>query len=180
MKKIITLLFLLPITVFGQLSVSLEEMKKDENVTYEKYEQLLFEATNYIFENPVNLKSEEFVSATQIVGFWMNKDTEMGIPTFGNFFNSLTNEDKQQFLYMVAMVNYGLDQKINKNRILECKSIKGQKYSEQEDVREVQFEGAKIVLKYIGDKNNNVKISSQSKKYLKAYEKGKLEDVFFE
>ncbi len=48
MKKIITLLFLLPITVFGQLSVSLEEMKKDENVTYEKYEQLLFEATNYI------------------------------------------------------------------------------------------------------------------------------------
>ena len=55
----------------------------------------------------------------------------MHIPTFGNFFSTLTNKNQQQFLYTVAMINYGLNQK----RILKCAKIEGQKYSEQRDVR---------------------------------------------
>jgi len=180
-KKLhLILLLILPITMFGQLSESLEEMKADKNAEYEKYEPLLFKATEYIFDNPVNVKSKEFISATQIVGFWMNKDIGMGIPTFGNFFTSLTNENKQQFLYTVAMINYGLDQKINHDRILTCKKIDGQKFSEQEDVREVQLGGAKVLLEYLGNKKNNVPINSKTKKYVKAYKKGKLDEMFFD
>ncbi|MGS2727955.1 hypothetical protein ACU8DI_15220 [Psychroserpens sp. BH13MA-6] len=180
-KKLhLILLMILPITMFGQLSESLDEMRADKNAEYEKYETLIFKATKYIFDNPVNVKSEEFISATQIVGFWMNKDTGMGIPTFGNFFTSLTNENKQQFLYTVAMINYGLDQKINHKRILTCKKIDGQKFSEQEDVREVQLGGAKILLEYIGNKKNNVPINSKTKKYIKAYKKGNLDEMFFD
>ena len=179
-KLSLILLLILPITVFGQLSESLNEMKTDKNPEYEKYEPLLFKATEYIFDNPVNVKSKEFISATQIVGFWMNKDTGMGTPTFGNFFTSLTNENKQQFLYTVAMINYGLDQKINHSRILKCAKIEGQKYSEQEDVKEVQLGGAKVLLKYIGNENNSVPINSKTKKYLKAYKKGKLDEIFFD
>ncbi|UZO80945.1 hypothetical protein NBT05_00320 [Aquimarina sp. ERC-38] len=180
-KKLhLILLLILPITMFGQLSEALDEIRADKNAEYEKYEPLLFEATEYIFDNPVNVKSKEFISATQIVGFWMNKDTGMGIPTFGNFFTSLTNENKQQFLYTVAMINYGLDQKINRKRILTCKKIDGQKFSEQEDVREVQLGGAKILLEYIINKKNNVPINSKTKKYVKAYKKGNLDKIFFE
>jgi len=36
----------LPITMFGQLSESLDEMKADKNAEYEKYELLLFKTTN--------------------------------------------------------------------------------------------------------------------------------------
>ncbi|RKF03053.1 hypothetical protein C8N26_2427 [Tenacibaculum lutimaris] len=180
-KKLhLILLLILPMIVFGQLSESLNNMKADENPEYKNYEPLLFKATKYIFDNPVNVKSKEFISATQIVGFWMNKDTGMGIPTFGDFFTSLTNENQQQFLYTVAMIHYGLDQKINHGRILTCKKINGQKYSEQEDVREVQIGGAKILLEYIGDKNNNVPINSKTKKYVKAYKKEKLDKMFFD
>lgn len=180
-KKLhLILILILPITMFGQLSESLDEMKADKNAEYEKYEPLLFKATQYIFDNPVNVKSKEFISATQIVGFWMNKDTGMGIPTFGNFFTSLTNENKQQFLYIVAMINYGLDQKINHDRILTCEKIDGQKFSEQEDVREVQLGGAKILLEYVGNNKNNVTINSQTKKYVKKYDKGKLDEMFFD
>src|SRR5690606_21557211 len=102
-------------------SESFEKMKQDENPEYKNYENLIFDASNYIFSNPVYPNGTEFRSAAQIVGFWMNKDIGMGIPTFGNFFTALTNENKQQFLYSVAMINYGLDQKINHDRILECK-----------------------------------------------------------
>ena len=179
-KLHLILLLILPMTMFGQLSESLNEMKADKNAEYETYEPLLFKATKYIFDNPVNVKSKEFISATQIVGFWMNKDTGLRIPTFGNFFTALTNENKQQFLYTVAMIHYILDQKINHDRVLECKKIEGQKFSEQEDVREVQLGGAKILLEYIGAKKNNVPINSKTKKYVKAYEKGKLDKMFFD
>jgi hypothetical protein len=55
----------------------------------------------------------------------------MHIPTFGNFFSTLTNKNQEQFLCIVVMINYGLNQK----RILKCAKIEGQKYSEQRDVR---------------------------------------------
>lgn len=180
-KKLhLALILILPFAVFAQLSESLNDMKGDENPEYEKYEPLLYKATSYIFDNPTNIESEEFISATQIAGFWMNKDTEMGTPTFGNFFTVLSNENKQQFLYTVAMMHYQLDQKINYDRVLKCKPMKGQKYSEQEDVKEVQLGGAKILLEYIGDKNNNVPINAKTRKYAKAYRKGKLDKIFWD
>lgn len=178
-KLYLIVLLLLPVTVFGQLSESFKAMKGDKSATYQKYEPLLFEATVYIFDNPVNVKSKEFISATQIVGFWMNNDEGMRIPTFGNFFTALTNKNQQQFLYTVAMLTYSLDQKLNHGRILSCEKIEGQKFSEQEDVRELQLNGAKILLQYVGDKNNNVPINSKTKKYLKAYKKGALDNMFF-
>lgn len=180
-KKLhLALILILPLTVFAQLSNSLNEMKGDENPEYEKYEPVLYKATTHIFDNPVDINSKEFISATQIAGFWMNKEIEMGTPTFGNFFTVLTNENKQQFLYTVAMMNYQLDQKINHHRVLKCKPMEGQKYSEQEDVKEVQLGGAKILLEYIGDKNNNVPINAKARKYVKAYKKGKLDKIFWD
>jgi hypothetical protein len=161
-------------------SVSLAKMQEDKNPEYENYENLIFDASQYIFSNPVYPNGTEFKSAAQIVGFWMNKDIGMGIPTFGDFFTSLTNKDKQQFLYSIAMINYGLDQKINHNRILQCKPKDGEKYGEQEDVKEVQLGGAKILLEFIGDEKNNVPMTSKTKKFYKAYEKGKLEEKLFE
>ena len=179
-KQVLIIVFIIPITLLGQLSKSHEQMISDKEITYEKYEKLLFKATNYIFNNPVNKKSKEFVAATKIVSFWMNKDTGMGIPTFGSFYTSLTNKDHQQFLYIVAMINYGLNQKINHDRVLACSKIEGQKYSEQNDVKEVQLGGAKILLKYISNKENNVQVNSKTKKYIKAYKNGTLDEIFFE
>ena len=141
---------------------------------------MLEESTKETLKQRTTLQSKEFISATQIVGFWMNKDIGMRIPTFGFFFNSLTNENNQQFLYTVAMINYVLDQKINHDRILECKPKEGVKYSELEDVKEVQLGGAKILLEYIGNNKNNVPINFKTKKYVKAYKEGNLDDIFFE
>jgi hypothetical protein len=161
-------------------SVSLAKMQEDRNPKYEDYENLIFDASQYIFSNPVYPNGTEFKSAAQIVGFWMNKDIGMGIPTFGKFYDALTNENKQQYLYAVAMINYVLDQKLNHNRILKCKPKDGQKYNEQEDVKEVQLGGAKILLEFIGDEKNNVPMTSKTKKYFKAYKKGELEEKIFE
>jgi hypothetical protein len=158
---------------------SVSKMKADENPKYERYESLLFDATQYIFSGPIYPKGSEFQAAVQIVNFWMNKDTGMNIPTFGDFFTSLTNENQQQFLYTVAMINYGLNQKINHARILKCKKTEGQKYSEQKDVREVQLRGAEILLEFISNEKNKVPMTSKTKKYFKAFKKSKLNEKLF-
>jgi len=158
---------------------SLSKMTADENPKYAKYESLLFDATEFILSGPIYPNGSEFQAANKIVGFWKNKDTGLNIPIGSDFYNALTNKNQQQYLYMISMINYSLNQKINHDRILSCKPISGQKYSEQEDVKEVQLEGSKILLEFIGNEKNNVPMSSKSKKYYKAYLNNSLEKILF-
>ncbi len=161
-------------------SVSLKKMKNDENPKYEDYENLVFDASQYIFSNPIYPNGTEFRAATVIIDSWLDVPTDMNLPTFGGFYESLDQRINQKFLYIVAMMNYQLNQKINFDRVLKCEKITGQKYSEQEDVKEVQLEGAKILLKFMGDDKNNVSMTSKTKKYYKAFKKGELEEKIFE
>ena len=180
-KKVFLLaLICIPLFSYAQLSSSFMEMKSDLNPDFTKYEQLLFDATEYIFDNPVNLKSEEFISACRIVDFWKDKDTGVNIPTFGNFYNSLNPKSNQRYFYMVAIMNYILNEKLNNERVLKNIKVEGQKFSEQEDVRESQIGGARIFLDYVSNKNNNLPIGSKSKKFMQAYKKGALKDIFFD
>ena len=172
--------FTFPSTSKELFSESLAKMQKDENPEYKNYEYMIFDATQYIFSNPIYPDGKEFAAATQIVDTWLDVPTDMNLPTFGNFYDSLDQKINQKFLYIVAMVNYQLNQKINFNRVLKCEKTEGQRYSEQDDVREVQLEGAKILLEFMGNEKNNAPMTSKTKKYYKAYEKNKLEKEIFE
>ncbi len=178
-KILFILLLLLPAITFSQFREGMEALASDPHAQHEEYQPLIFEATTYIFNNPVDLSSVEFISATQIVAFWIDKETAMKIPAFGDFFDSLTNENHQQFLYTIAMIHYGLDQKLNNGRVLTCKPIKRRTYGKQDDVMEVQLEGARIFLAYAGDSANQVPLTSETKKYLVQFENGTLEEMFF-
>lgn len=181
MKKILLItLFSIPIFSHSQLSESLEKMKSDSQPDFANYKQLLFDATEYIFDNPVNFESKEFASACRIVDFWKNEDTGINIPIFGNFYNSLNPKSNQRYFYMISIMNYVLKEKINNNRYLKNRKIEGQKYSEQDDVRESQIEGARIFLDYVSNGNNRLSLNSKSKKFLKAHEKGRLDEIFFD
>lgn len=173
------IIFLVPFLSFPQFMEGMEAMANDSNPKHEDYQPLIFEATTYIFNNPVDQSSEEFIAATQIVRFWMDKKAELNIPTFGKFFDSLTNENHQQFLYAIAMTHYGLDQKLNHGRLLKCEPVRRKTYAKQDDVKEVQLEGARIFLKYAGDPLNNVPLNAATLKYVDAYKNGKLEEIFF-
>lgn len=154
-------------------------MSEAETPVYDDYEPLLYKATNHILTNIPDTKSEDFFFATKIVSFWMDKDTGYSMPTFGNLFESLKTDSKQRFLNVVSLMHYLLTQKIEHNRLIIFKKIEGKKYSELEDVREVQFEGAKILLKYLDDNKSYLSISSKTKKFIKANKKETLKDMMF-
>lgn len=162
------------------LSVSLEKMLKKNNQKYEDYENLIFDASRYIFSNPVYPNGTEFRAALGIIDFWKDKDTGLNIPIFGNLYSALPEKGPHRYFYMVAMMEYILTEKLEKNRILKCVKIEGQEYRNQEDVKEVQLGGAKILLSFIGNEKNNLPMNSQTKKFFKAFEKGNLEDKLFE
>ncbi|HSP12512.1 MAG TPA: hypothetical protein VLO29_08290, partial [Salegentibacter sp.] len=75
-KKIfIVLLLLMPALTYSQFREGMEAMANDKNPRHEDYQPLILEASTYIFNNPVDQSSVEFISATQIVAFWMDKKT---------------------------------------------------------------------------------------------------------
>jgi len=181
MKKIFTaiLLLLLPVLVHSQFKEEFEKMNKTESPIYNDFEPLLYSATKYILSNSPDPKSENFYFATKVVGFWMDKDTGYSMPTFGKLFESLKTDSKQRFLNVVSLMHYLLTQKIEHNRLIIYNRIEGKKFSELEDVKEVQFEGAKILLKYFDDNKSQLNINSKTKKFIKAYKKGTLKDIMF-
>ncbi|KQC33055.1 hypothetical protein AAU57_06790 [Nonlabens sp. YIK11] len=172
------LLLVLPLSVFGQLSDSYDEMLSESDPAYEEYEPIILKASEYVFTQPINSRSKEYIAAHRIIEYWKNKDTGMGIPLGNEFYDTLTNEKGLQYYYMISMMQYQLDQKINNNRVLSCIPVPGEIYKDQDDVSEVQLEGAKILLEYISDKLNKVSVNAATKEYVKAYKKGKLKDLF--
>lgn len=181
MEKIFILLLISFTTIINaQFKTKFEEMSKVSNPNFKNYDKLVYEATKYIFSNPINNKSEEFVYSVKIAQFWMNKDTEFPLPTFGKFFSNLKKDNTETFFYTIFLMHYNLVQKIDHNRLLKCSPIEGKKFSELAEVREIQIEAAKIFLSYGENVNNNLKLNENLKIYSDALKEGKLEIVFYE
>lgn len=180
MKKIMLLVaMLLPILGFSQFKSDFNAMEKVERPDFEQYDELVYEATSYIFSNPVNPKSEDFFYAVKIAQFWMNKDTGFGMPIFGDFYNKLTKENNQQFFYTLAMMHYNLSQKIESDRVILFNKVEGVKFSDLPEVKEVQYEGARIYLNYASMPENKLLLNQDIQVYLDSNKTGKLRKVMF-
>jgi hypothetical protein len=180
MRKIIILIVcFLPFIGFSQFKTKFEEMYKIENPNFENYDKLVFEATSYLFSHPVNPKSEDFLYAVKIAQFWMNKDTEFGMPIFGDFYNKLMKENNQQLFYTLAMMHYNLIQKIEMGRIVKFVKVEGVKFSDLPEVREVQYEGAKIFLSYAEKRENNLPLNKDVQIYIDGNNNGNLHELMF-
>jgi len=179
-KLLLILLLIFPILLTAQFETEYKKLEAFKNPNIEDYEQLVFDSTQYLLNNPIDQKSADFVSACKIVTFWMQQDTGYGMPLGGNFYYKLTNTYNQQYFYAVSIVNYLLDQKINHQRILKCLPIKGQKYRVQEDVKEVRLKAAELFLDFAKNRKNNLKLNARTKKYLHYHKKGKLSEKFLE
>jgi hypothetical protein len=180
MKKIIVLIVcLFPFLGFSQFQEKFKEMNNIQNPNFEDYDELLFEATTYIFSHPINPKSIDFFYAVQIAKFWMNKDTGFGMPIFGDFYTKLKNENNQQFFYTIAMMHYNLIQKIEKNRLIKLVKTEGVKFSESPEVIEVQYGGAEILFRYAENTENNLPLNKESQNFIVAYRNGNLHEIMF-
>ena len=180
MKKLfITFLCFLPFIGFSQFDDKFRAMEKIENPIFTNYDELLYEATSYIFSNPVNSKSKDFFNALKIATFWGTKDTGLGMPIYGAFDNNLTKDINLKFYYALAMMHYNLMQRMEKNRVIKLVKVKGVKFSDLPEARELQYEGAKIFLNYAKQKENNFPFRSDLEAFIEAHDNGTLKEMLF-
>lgn len=176
MKKHLFFLFLLvfPVVSVGQDMVNLHKniIKAKEPAFNEEFEGALYLATNFILQNHHLIGSKEYSAAERIVNYWKSRDIWFKIPANSKFHESLKNDPKLLFISEVSLYNYILNQKTNQNRFLKCTSEKNKK-----EIKEVQIEAAKVVLKYCID--NKITLPTETQKYVEAYNANKLEKVFF-
>lgn len=151
-------------------------MVKETNADFKNHENLLLQSTDYILSNTLDVKNPEFIGASKIVAFWMDRETWFGIPIGTKFHQTLSKDKNQKFLYIISMINYILHQKESNQRLLKNTPIKGQVYKDQDDVREVQLEGAKIFLTYVTKPENKITLSTETQTYLEAYKNGNLKE----
>jgi flavodoxin len=181
MKTILLLaFFFFSTSIFAQFETKFKEMSDVQNPNFNDYDDLVFESTTYIFNHAIDEKSDELKYAKKIAQFWMDRDTGFGMPIFGTFYMSLEKQSNQRFYYILAMMHYNLIQKIENNRLVLFTKVEGVKFSELPEVKEVQLEGAKILLNYSQQEKNNLKLSSNCEKYIVANREGNLEKIFFQ
>lgn len=176
MKKYLFLLFLLvfPIVSVGQDMINLHKniIKAKEPAFDAEFEGALYLASNFILQNHHLIGSKEYKAAERIVNYWKSREVWYKIPFNSKFHESLKNDPNLVFISEVSFSNYILNQKINQNRFLKCTSEKNKK-----EIKEVQLEAAKMVLKYCID--NKITLPTEAQKYVEAYKTNKLEKVFF-
>ncbi|WP_224490970.1 hypothetical protein [Robertkochia flava] len=179
MKKTLFLIgfLIFSTSTFSQFKEAFQNITSSDSVDYSKYDKVVFEASNYVFENPVDYKSEKYFYANKLIGKWMNDTTDFGFPLFGPFYEDLSNKEYQKYYYRVALVNYALNQKFNHNRLLTCKPIPGEVFREQKDVKEIQLGAAGILIEYCSEKSNNLKLNRQMKKYVEAFKNETLAEL---
>lgn len=153
----------------------LEKISVTENPKIEDFESSVFESTNFILNNLNDVESMDFIYASKISGFWMNKKTWFATPVGGELYNNLLDKN-QKFIFQICLMNYILKEKAISSRELKCLPIEGQKYINQDDVKEVRFNGIKLFLELISNPKNKILLSEISKKYIDYLKNGTLKD----
>lgn len=181
MKKYLFFLLLMCFSVAasGQDMINLHKhIVKAKKPTYnDDFELALQMASKFILDNHHLRGNQEYRYAVMIVQYWKDKEKWYAIPTGTLFENSLKNDKTLSLVNLAATMNYIINQKLEKKRYLKCLPIKGQKYEQQKDCKEVQLNAAKTVLNYCN--TNKIEVPAETQKYLDAYNKGTLDKMFF-
>lgn len=143
---------------------------KSKNSSFNEYEELILDATSYLMSHST-ISSSNQSDAIEIVDAIYDLNPNFTVPTQSQFHRDL-EFDYPQLYYEAAMIKYILLQRLE-GRDLNC-SQKDTDYLSQEDVQEVQLEGAKSVLKYMSNEWNFLKPNKPVRKYVKALMRDKL------
>ena len=168
---------LMPLFNFAQIESKYNEMMADESISFEVYQGLLLDASNYLISNPINKDSKEYAAAFKVVSYWENnQETGLIIPVNSNFYKSLETKENQT-VYTAGMFQYFLDQRLNQGVLLMGLKMPNQNIDDQTDYKKIKLAGAEAFLKKAEDTTNNIVLSKSASKYLDAMKKNRLEKM---
>ena len=183
MKKIITTFTLICFVTFvnAQNFKALYEkiLTFDTQEQYDEADKDILKAVDYLLTHKHNEKTENYKYALKSMIKWMDGTSKYAIIIGGKLAEDLSNKSLMLNMYMAGMAKYLLTERFENNRYVDIQAQKEKNFMERDAVREIQLNGAKIVLDYI---ENFAKIepSKKIKKAIKAYKKDKLYSYMFD
>lgn len=186
MKKNAQTLILLFLAIsFGYCQEHTALLKKmeafEKNDQYNSVEKEILSASKNILFQPFSVKDKDKMDAIKAVDRWLVYTDDYTFPVMGKLYNAIKNDEYLVSLYKTSMVNYILDQKLNYNRVITCNinPPKGKTYLEQNDVRELHYEAAIILIKYLKE-NKELNQGKDFKQLVNAFNEKNLRKILFD
>lgn len=165
-----------------QHTALLKKMESFENNDqYNTIEKEVLSASKNILFQPYSVTDKDKMDAIKAVERWLVYTDNHTFPLMGKLYNSIKNNEYLVSLYKTSMVNYILDQKLNYKRVITCNinPPKGKTYLEQNDVRELHYEAAVILINFLKE-NNELEQGKDFKSIVNAYQQENLRKVLFQ
>lgn len=186
MKSKTTTLFFVLFALFLSYGQKHTELLKkletfEDNKMYNNVEQEVLEATKYILFQPYSVRDKDKNDAIKAVERWLVYTDDHTFPVMGKLYNTIKDDEYLISLYKIAMVNYILDQKLNYERVITCNinPPKGKTYLQQNDVQELHYEAAIILINFLKE-NNEQHHGKDFDKIVESHEKNDLRKELFE
>lgn len=181
MKKLILLTCLILCQIQG-FSQDFKDLYTDLK-TYNKQEQFdavdkdIVQVVDYLLTHPYNEKTESYLYALKSMVTWMNGTQKYAIIPDGRLAKAC-GSNLMLNMYMASMAKYLLKERFEKNRYILPGQEAGNPIMSQEDMWEIMFKGGEIFIPYLINESG-IKPNKKLKKFIRAYEKGKLYDAMF-
>jgi len=132
------------------------EVKEDYNSVANN---AALQAANYILATPVDKKNNDRLKSIVYVIKWMTGTPDYNFTLDEKYTKFAKKNDDLLMLYMVAMAKFVLENN-----------------TDSKDQNKIILNAVKLIVAYVKDSKNNVKINNELKKMIEADDNGKLSD----
>ena len=159
MKKLLLIFILLIATskLFAQNLPRFDQYKFDEKSDYKLADTAVLQTANFLLSTPIDQNIPTRLKAGQFVMRWMEGTPDYTFSLEQTPIKYLSGNVDLMLLYMTSMAKYALENKSN-------------------DVKVTTINGVKILLGYVNNQANDVKIDKNLKKLSVENDKGNLEN----
>lgn len=142
---------------FAQNLPKFDQYKFNKNSDYKLADSAVLQTADFLLSTPSDQNIPIRIKAGQFVMRWMEGTPDYTFSLEQNAIKYLSGNVDMMLLYMTSMAKYALENKSN-------------------DVKITTINGVKILLAYVDNPANNVKIDKNLKKLSDANNKGNLEN----
>ena len=132
------------------------ESKEDYNATAN---DAALQASNFLFSTPLDPKSIDRLRSLQFIIKWMTGTPDYSFTLDEQATKFAKKNDDLLALYMAAMTKYVLENK-----------------ADAKDQNKIKLNAVKIIIAYVTDPKNNVKINKELKNAIEADKNGRLSE----
>lgn len=144
---------------FGQALPDLDQVKMEKKTDFKKAEPFVQMTANYLLSTPIKKDDPNRRKAVEFVIKWVAETPDFSLKV--SDYTEITKGDQELVgIYFAALTKYILE-----NR------------SEATDLKKVKLNTILLMLTYCENKNNNIRMNKNFKKYAEARDKGTLEKM---